>query len=245
MNAANIRHLKKELARNKAKSATLGALCLVAVYYWSPLISKSISGKKRGETQTAVNTNPDQPVEVLALANITDAELSGEDASSSGSQTKLDWKRISHATDSDVHMRSVPLDPNVRNPFAPLAIEPEALPDDDIPETTPIETATETVIDAGNVSEIKTVIDESEPEETPDFTVTSVVLGSRRSVATVNGVSYQLGGIVRTNDADIEYQIISIHADGIVVSRDGKKHRIRLTKPWNASGAGRGSFNFP
>lgn len=223
MNANTIQKLKKELARNKAKSAVLAVLCLVAVYYWLPLFAKLLPGKKS------------KPAAVAA----TEAEIGGPpvtpttNANSNSSPapvpaaTDLDWKKIARAIKSDVYMTSVPAKPEIRSPFAFIEeVIDEPLTTNDIPVDDPEDVPTE---------------EEQAPDPTANLVVTSVIVGSRRSVATINGVSYKVGDVVRLEGE--EFHIVTIDAESVSVNHGGKTVQVSLTKPWAAPNGGTHSFD--
>jgi hypothetical protein len=203
-----IQKLKKELARNKAKSAVLGLLCLVAAYYWLPLLGKLLPSKKKAATAIS-------EAEIVAQLPIPLNPVSGGPSSTTTipAATDLSWQEIAKAISADVYMTSVASDPTSRSPFA--VAEPvikKSIQTDSIP------------ADEDDPAEPNT------PELTVDFVVTSVIVGSRRSVATINGVSYKLGDSVRSSDA--EFQIVGIDAESISVTNGGEEIQVPVSKPW-------------
>lgn len=219
MNASTIQTLKKELGRNKAKTSVLGVLCLVAIYYWIPLIAKFIPGGKP-DSEPAVATAADgaaadgaaaSPVAVTpttaAVAPTATPVAAGE---------ILDWERVARAIETDEYMTSVAANPLQKSPFAGLDAvgTEEALPNE-----------------IGSPNE-ETELTELEIADDIGLAVTSVIVGSRRSVATINGVSYKLGDIV--NVGDQEFQIVTITADAIAVRGEGRELQVPVNKPWTS-----------
>jgi hypothetical protein len=107
MNAKNfVARLKRDLAKNKAKSAVLGMLCLVAVYYWVPLLGKLI-WKPSPKTDVAAtlveDASPSTPVSV---------------AESKLDRPPFGWQDFATWCKSDPRMTPISLAPDVRNPFA-------------------------------------------------------------------------------------------------------------------------------
>ena len=216
MNAKTIQKLKRELAKNKAKSAVLGVLCLVAAYYWLPLIGKFLPGKKEQTETTAATDEATAGPPVIPTANTNTVPTTDAPAAT----PELSWSKIARAIEADVYMTSMPSNPDIRSPFAFIE-EPKAeqVATDLIPE------------EDGDVP-----TEEEEDESSIDIDVTSVIVGSRRSVATINGVAYKLGDTVRS--ADAEYQIVAIDADSISVTNRGETVQIPVSRPW-AAPAGR------
>ena len=212
MNANTIKKLKKELARNKAKSAVLAVLCLVAVYYWLPLFAKLLPGEKSNPAEVAATE------EEIGGPPVTPTTNSTSNPAPVPIAPEFNWRKIARAIEADVYMTSVPAKPEIRSPFAFIKeVIEEPLTTDDIP--------------VDNQGDVPTEQDEA-PDPTADLVVTSIIVGGRRSVATINGVSYKLGDVIRSEGGEL--QIVTMDAESVSVDNEGEIVQITLTKPWGA-----------
>lgn len=208
--------LKAELCRNKAKSAALGVMCLVAVYFWAPLVAKSLGKKEPDAAATAVAESVDA---TSASPAVTTTNASPAEAE------QLDWRTAIARSRDEPLMAAVNNFSLTRNPFANLSIPDvvEALEDDE-------------EIEEGKakppVALKRLTFDEL------GLVLNGTMVGTRRKMATVNGNSYQEGDEITITDLDMgsagaevetaKLIVWQINPDHVLVSYDARLHRLDL-----------------
>jgi hypothetical protein len=94
------KRLRTELARNKGKSAVLGIVCVVALYFWLPLIW-GLFRKKEASPAAAVEATP-------AVAPVTEGLPEA---------AAFHWREFLSWRDKDPRMMVVAMAAGTRNPF--------------------------------------------------------------------------------------------------------------------------------
>jgi hypothetical protein len=112
------KRLKREVLGSPKKAATLGLLCLVAVYYWAPLLSGWFKGADVAVTESQLVASSPQSPNVAATANAAPLAVTHS------------WKEIAQRLDL-LQQSTVARAIGARDPFQ--AIQP-ALPQTQIAE---------------------------------------------------------------------------------------------------------------
>lgn len=215
--------LKAELARNKAKSAVLGIMFLVATYFWIPLLGDLFGGDSSGEADIATPATRAQ-ADIPASVEVT--------KSTKGEAKPLDWRTAVARLREDPLRGPIETFSLSRDPFANLSI-PLA--------TQPPELEEET-------EEQKTEHDVQQPPEPmpPTFeelglVLNGIMVGINSRVATINGTNYREGQTVTVfadnssradslppQTTEVKAEVNSIHSNFVVVRYDGRPHKLVL-----------------
>jgi len=227
--------LKAELGRNKAKSAVLIVMCLVAAYFWLPLVGKWFGGESTEDAEVAV-------------ANETGGKGAPANVAPPKQQTpvvnSVDWKAAVARLRGEPRMSPIDSFALTRNPFASLSV-PDALENEEDNED-----------EAEGKNDLK-----SEPTprtfEELGLLLNGTMVGSRSRMATVNGQNYQEGDEIavltaestvndqsETQSEQLTLLLWEIHSRYVIVSYDGQLHTLRLT-PFTLSLTGRIVVNRP
>jgi hypothetical protein len=108
--------LRREIARNKAKSAALGVLFLVACYFWMPIVTKSFTKKK----------SPTPVVPSAETTNVVDAAPTAP----AGDVPKFDWKEFLTWMTSEPRMTVMTVSTETRDPFSKRIVREAPLAED-------------------------------------------------------------------------------------------------------------------
>lgn len=217
MSAAKLsKQLQRELKANPQKAGALGLLCLVAAYFWGPLIFKS---------------DPKKPVPAAAApVAATTPTTTPETMTTPSSNQHLDWRTLSNKLKTDPSMRSVTgkSDAEIaRSPFdAPVKEVKETTPDDDL-------------FDLLAEAEADGLFDE-QPVITKQMTsavlntyplrLTSTLVGSRARTAIINGKAYSSGATLGKLN-DVEMVLENVRARSVVIAWNGMRRELRIPKP--------------
>lgn len=211
---------QRELIKSPGKSALLGLVCLVALWYWAPILCGWLTG--------APDTPPDIRVVKPTVPGTTDSGLVA-DAKKVVSSI-CDWRTLTKWMDDDPATGPAVLPEDQRDPFGrPRASVSEKLIQqiqDEIDGELTVEPKT-TGGDEPDISDLKLVL-------------SGTIFGTRFRSATINGSSYQEGDVVRipvgtdseATDAAtgkaIELELVEVQPSHVVLKRGGKKHLLQL-----------------
>lgn len=212
--SANLgKRLKREILAKPKQAGALGALVLLAAWFWAPLMSKWFGG-------ASATTVPAAPATATATPAIAPSAAPGgpvatptaASMSAAPATAQPTWRQLAAAIDADPHMQPASELAIARNPFAPL---PTAAP------LVPVQTAP------------PAAIAEAPSDPTPDelgLVLSSTVVGGRRQTAVVNGRVYRPGGEVRIDD-EIAFVVTSVAKRRIVLSRHGQDYELTIPDP--------------
>jgi len=162
------KRLARELTRNKAKSAALGILVLVALYFWLPLFGKYF--KKKKNTPSAAPAVETTPIASASAAPKTPGAMAEE-------IPQFDWKEFLTWMAHEPRMTVVSTSAETRDPFSPSvskrAVQQEQLASEKTEEP----------------EEPKIVLG---PKEC-GLQLRATFVGARSSSANLNGVNYRVG----------------------------------------------------
>lgn len=218
--------LKKELARNKAKSAALGIACLVALFFWGPLLANWFSGDATEAvepTQVSLETSASSPTFTAPAAP--------EDT-----KRVAKWNDVLKLIKNDNLMLSAELSKSQFDPFRSFAsVEAEAVPEIDITEPPDIEQS----------SSIPKAVDSSFIERL-QISLQSVYFGTRKRRAKINGVYIdeskalffdRESGRMLVNDAEVQaarlplqFELAEIHPKHVVLKSGERERKVELER---------------
>lgn len=221
MNTENlVARLKAELARNKAKSAVLGVMCLAAAYFWVPLLGNWFGGDTSDELDVAADS-----------AQPSDVQVDNQPVEAGTGQGKsLDWRTAVARLREKPLLGSIETFSLTRNPFADLSVPDvvEALEHGEETEQEETERPVELPPEPRTFEELRLVLN-------------GIMVGSHSRMATVNGKTYREGEeipVLTANDAgqgsagslfaEEKVVIRSIHSEYVVVSYDGRLYKLGL-----------------
>lgn len=212
--------LKAELGRNKAKSAVLAGMCLVAAYFWVPLVGKWLSNGS--DTDVATVNSADALAVPAQVAAINEQSVTAE---------PVDWETAMSRLREEPLMTSIDSFSLTRNPFANLSI-PDAIKSLQDEEEREEETE----------SHLEIAADTTPPKfDELGLLLSGTMVGSRSRMATVNGKSYREGEEITTavgntaneetlgpRAAETTLVMQEIHSQFVIVSYGGERHTLRL-----------------
>jgi hypothetical protein len=234
------RAARAELTRNPKKSAVLAVICLVAIYFWAPLIKKWTSGSD-------IAAAPDVAV-VATLVPVVDNTATS--AAQADSVTKRSWQTLVRLIEQDPNMMTATLEPELRDPF--VQAQPAA--------STMAETAGAMGSDAAPVAPPAPAL-ELTPRQL-GLLLNGTIVGPRVRLATINGKTYREQELVYvavasagSADGDasaseatdrllnhqtdpqesdrnnrIEFKLAEIQPQRVVLLREGKVYSLELAR---------------
>ena len=196
MNSKLLRKLRREVLSSPKKAAALGLLLLVAIYYWSGLVTGWLGGGSKPAATITAAVVPAAGATVSASTNIAAPRVAPPSS----------WKQIAALIDADAQMMPAVAMVSSRDPFA---------------------------------AEVKIETPKSEvavkapPTVTPQqagITLTSTMISSRKSVALVNGQTYEVGEIIEVGvDGErLSFVLAEVHSKSIVLEREGSRYELEL-----------------
>jgi hypothetical protein len=201
--------LRRDLARNKAKSSVLGVLCLVALYYWFPLVAKLWSKPDTANKKSdAAATATEDPVEASAPTAPPQVDFVWQDF--------LVWSK------NDPRMSAMTLPSGIRNPFQSVATEAVAQANGDASETA--EASASAASPRATPAEL-------------GMQLKGTMVGRRGSTANISGIAYQLGTRVPAGSpeqaaspeaAGMEFMLVEIGDRHVLLERDGNLFRLEM-----------------
>jgi len=210
----------KEAKNHPKKAAVLGLLALLAIWFWTPLVWKWVSGSKGQGARVVAN----RPAPESTHNQTSPAENENVPVPDNA-EPRTPWFRLRDWMNRDVHMgteRAIPLG---RNPFresaAPLPVEP--------PE----------VADAEEEADSEAEVAEKEPE--PTFTpatlglrLTSTLIDSGQRIARLNNRTFREGDYIEVQQAGSEESIVfylaQVGTEEVILEREGFRFPLRIER---------------
>lgn len=222
MSAAKLsKQLQRELKANPQKAGMLGLLCVVAAYFWGPLVFKADETKKT--TPTGAPTAAATTIATSPAAAATPAAPVGKE--------RLEWRTLSKRLQTDPLMQSVagkPAQEVTRNPFdVPVKKEDPTEKDD-------LLALLEEANEAGLLDDPQPVAPTQLMTSTalnayPLF-LTSTLVGPRARTAIINGKAYSAGAqIGKINE--VELVLVSVDPRSALIAWNGARRELRIPKP--------------
>lgn len=232
--------LIKEFKQNPTKAGVLGALSLVGIWFWAPLlygwVAPESSQSEVPQTATVASTSS---VGVTATAIIPEAEV---DATAPG------WLELRNRLPHDVRMKTAELPELLVDPFRAGTIlnatAHNVEQEDD---------------DSGE--QVQDGVEHLTPQQI-DLRLTSTIVGQRKRMATINGKSYAEGSVIKAGTTaaaeqesrgrhderfrsdeedglpreDINFKLVRVYADGVVLARHDREYPLPMEKRRLADG---------
>jgi hypothetical protein len=210
-----LKRLRREAAKNPGKAAVLGLLCLVALYFWAPLLAGWFTGSETtgsaAATMAAVSADlPSGEPSATAPGSLT-GDASGT-AGQEGSGTRHTWQEVARWIDADRRMK--PADDLVvrRDPFA--------FPRAAVVEEKPVEE---------EEGEAESAVEGATPESL-GMALASTIIGPRRRVARIGGKTYAEGEVIEIakDGRTHAFRLSAVEPRRVVLSRDGEHYELAI-----------------
>jgi hypothetical protein len=197
------KRVRRELTKNPKKAGALGLLVVVALYFWAPLVWQWVAPAS-STTFTATQTTDSQaPPPGLAGTGVTNKTSAKKNAPPSHP-----WQQVVRWREQDPHTMTTGRDPVQRSKPMP----------------TPVETAEATRKEEEAAKLVWS-------PESLGLEVSSTIVGTRRSVALINGRAYRQGDTIELakDGRSLTLTLAEIHPGRIVLH--GMDQPIELTIP--------------
>jgi hypothetical protein len=220
--------LKKQLLRevkaNPKKGAALGVLCLVALWFWGPLVAGWVSGSKGGSKvakKKAAATETADGATTSSKKGNKSTDKTAQDAKSEVN-SKVAWGTLLEWMRNDPTMASAVRVPIARDPF--IMVQPTVISP---PQHTDVE---ETTADSAAAESKPLAAQYSPSPESLGLTLSATVVGGQRSTAMINGRAYVIGKrvLVQSGEARYAYRLTEIHATHIVLHDGRTPHELKI-----------------
>lgn len=244
------KRLKRELVKSPAKAALLGLVCLIALWYWAPILGDCLTGASNAPADIVVKpaetVGPDIGLIATAKENV------GKTIS-----TVCNWQSLAEWLDEDPRAKPAVATEGYRDPFR----RAEASATQDV--TRRIQELIRRIQEGAEEESTELVAPPEGPvEKQPEFSDLSLVLGgtivgSQVRSATINGNTYWLrndasdnqdgrtiqiplgarsGTDNKSNGQTITLKLVDVQADHVVLKLREEEHRLNLDSPRLAMG---------
>ncbi len=226
--------LKREITAHPAKAAVLGILCVVAIWFWVPLVWGWVSPpNKIGATPPAQTTG------IPSLPTLGPTIATAESTKPSPSAPDLPWPQVIEWMEQDPRTRPMPM--TSASPQVPTTS-----PDDTVSEPSPATARNPFTTPASSQEAIaarEAAVAAEVPARPPEITpqdagaaVSAVIASPTGGTAMINGRTYFLGEqvILWKDNQTYSYQLARIHPGGVVLSRNGTEYELNIPTPANA-----------
>jgi len=210
------KQLRRDLAANPKKAAALGAMVLVALYFWGPLAWNWISahGSKRTNKQST------------ATLILTDDPVEPTQHSRQRGGAKFRWEKARQLMRQDPRMLSAAFEAAWVDPFGkPVDAEPTEAVMEATKDDAAIAAATLAAVEPGEIG----------------IVLGGVMVGPRSRVATINGEACHEGDEIEVADkADKsirrQFRVVKIARQGVELEFNGRTLVLSLKQPKLAHG---------
>jgi len=194
------------LTKHPKKAVVLGTLCLVALWFWVPLVWGWMK-KDDAATKAAVGGQAAVSAPGRSAAIPADSGAKGKKAEG----PKYPWHQLVRWMDNDPRTTATNPVLGRRDPF--LIPQNEAAK-----------------------AEAESGLGKKALEETPEglgMVLSGTIVGSHRRVAQINGKSYRQGETVRLakDGQQVEFTLATVHPRRIVLQRKGRQFELTLPVP--------------
>ena len=210
---------RKELTRNPKKTVLLGLMCLVAFYFWAPLVFGVFgSGEEASEEGVAAAIDP--PVMTTAGAPL--------EVGAPKTEPTFTWQQLTAWRQQDTFTKPASLPPEMRDPFLSSSAMSIA--------------GGENAAEASDVRQLAAVV----TPEALGMELGGTIVGRHGRVATINGRTYAQGAAVpvggaspdetaESSDAEAEatirFTLREVHPSHVVLEREGSVYSLLLKRP--------------
>lgn len=212
-----LKQIVHDLKQSWQKTAVLGVLLLVGMYFWIPPLYRTVFAKSVTATPTGTaTTTPSTPAP--SSPGLTTATGTSSSKDSIDGKSSINWENIAAALQSEPLLQSAEADVSERNPFG---IDDEQFPLVGLftPDPEPIEKSIETVAEA-------------DADRLPDSLVLrSTIVGARRKAAFINRRLYLEGSIIDVDGR--AFRLAAVHSRHVVLTQG--KHTYELGLPETAN----------
>lgn len=195
--------LVKDLGRNPKKTAVLALLCVVAIWFWVPLVWKWVKPSADGPAAANVVT----PASTAESVVTPEAQPAAE---SVAKPSALDWRNLTELFQSHQLAAAAELSAELQDPFARNETEVNTASTDDEDEAA---TSTPTPV----------LLQTPSPKEL-GLVLSSTATGGGVRLARINGQLCGVGTVleIALDGVKLEYEIVEIAADGVMLLSSGK-----------------------
>lgn len=198
--------LKKEAANSPGKAAVLGLVCLVAIYFWAPLLYRWTV--KPNEVAIAPSADASK-AQSVAVSTAPPASAMPGPNGSRAAQPLVDWHTTLQRIEADPDMKPAAFEREVE-PFAGPAVEAKSQ-------------AAEAEITATPVAE----------KVTPGslgITLVGTLVGPERRAARIGGKTVLVGQTIEVIKGADRYQftLTDVQRDRVVLMREGERFELNV-----------------
>lgn len=235
MNASKLaKQLQKELTRNPKKTAVLGLVTLVAIWFWGPLIWKYTAGGKKAKAK------PKQAAAATAVAGAS-TPAAAPVSEAKPAAPRINWEQLLEQIAQDPRMQTATTPRGQRDPFSLTAAELLAQQQQQQAERD----AAAALPVAGATAPVRAV---PVTDPTPDslgLVLQGTLVSHTSRKATISGRTYRPGDVVRiapaagaenTTAPTIEFTVEQIERRRVVLERNDKQYELALVKESLAEG---------
>jgi hypothetical protein len=200
------KQLRREAAAHPKKAGILGLLCLVALWFWAPLVWRWID-----KEDTATKASVAGQAATSAPRILADVPVASAAAPNKSESPKYPWHQVAQWMDNDPRTTATNPLPGRRDPFL----------------ASPTEAAT---------ARLEAERGEALVEATPEglgMVLSSTIVGPHRRVAQINGKPYRLGETVRLakDGQQIDFTLAAVYPRRIVLERKGEQFELKIPSP--------------
>lgn len=217
--------LKRELARSPGKAGLLGVLCLVAVYYYVPLLGR-LAGSPRQASGETLPVSPPTP-SGTELAKLGTSATAREENGAAASE--INWREILALIEREPYMQPGELGSQRDNPFALL--RPRETTTNEDSKSAPQNEETLASVPAPSILD---------PREAGLVLSSTMVHGDQR-IAMINGRTYRENAKIvlrrqildspgQSGDGELVYRVERIQPLYVELENGGVRHRLDLNR---------------
>lgn len=208
-----IRQLRREVAAHPQKAAALGLMLAVALYLWGPLVWKGLSTTMMARTGQAD----------MAALILTDDPVEQPQVQGRASRPTFRWEKIRPLLAEEGLHRPARWEPSWVDPFA-ISAGPAASPEPSEGEPSRPAAPEPATLDVGKM-----------------FVLSSILIGPRRRLATINGDTFAEGDVVpalgpAADAAGLTFRVVRIFRDGVELEAARQRWVLKLPVPSLAQG---------
>ena len=217
--------VRRELTRNPKKTATLGLMCLVALYFWAPLLLRWLPGDDSNQRSTAQEATQTPSYALLPTATAPSGSAPAE-ATAPATFPNSAWRQLVQWMEREQYMQPAQADQTLRDPFSRASASAASL--------------------AGSQGPVASadVLAQLRPEDM-NLALGSTIVGPQQRLAMINGRAYREGATVRVgsdraddddaqgrvDETGVEFVVAEIHPRHVVLERLGHQYSLRLKQP--------------
>ncbi len=222
------KQLKKELTRNLKKTAALGLVTLVALWFWAPLVWKWVGGdpKKKARKAAAVAA---QAADAAPEATATPTDA----APAAAPVPKIHWDQLLTRISGDENMATATLKPGARDPFKVTTVEEQVV-------------ATAPLVEGAPNTPVRAAAVQDPTPESMGLVLEATFVSRQTRRATINGKNYRVGQSVPVKPSEqaasaegenttesskpLAYTVKTIEARRVILTRQGKEFPLVLKR---------------